>query len=165
MLAACMLAAAPMAQAAPRDPVLDLLGAVTANYRPGSRGHEDYFGDTRLDSIYSRAFAASFRAAWNRVMEDDEGIFEGDILTGADDGCPLADIALTDKADGTGGTLVDARFKPLTCLRGRPEADRTVHLVFKVIRQDDRDVIDDIVRIGDDGRERSVRAEMDGFHR
>ena len=63
MLAACMLAAAPMAQAAPRDPVLDLLGAVTANYRPGSRGHEDYFGDTRLDSIYSRAFAASFRAA------------------------------------------------------------------------------------------------------
>ena len=120
MLAACMLAAAPMAQAAPRDPVLDLLGAVTANYRPGSRGHEDYFGDTRLDSIYSRAFAASFRAAWNRVMEDDEGIFEGDILTGADDGCPLADIALTDKADGTGGTLVDARFKPLTCLGAGP---------------------------------------------
>ncbi len=51
------LTALAAAQAAPQDPVRDVLSAASSIWDPNSTTYADIFSDERLATIYSRAFA------------------------------------------------------------------------------------------------------------
>ena len=158
------LAAMTSASAAPQDPVRVVIDAASHNWQPEITEVDDYFSEERLDTIYSMAFAKSFRHAWALATENDDGIFEMDFIVNAQAACKFEDIKLEDKSAADGVTVVDARFNAFRCLTNGEDTTRVSHLVFKVITQDDHDVIDDILRV-DNGKERSIRQEMDGYGR
>jgi hypothetical protein len=159
-----LLACTP-AMAAPQDPVKNVLSAASSIWDSNSTAYQDIFSDERLASIYSRAFASSYRDAWKRASEDDEGIFDMDVIVHADDACVFENLTLTDEpADGK-VTIVHARFNAFGCANGGRDSKRVTALTFKVISEGGRDVIDDIVRIDDGGKHHSIRQEIDHYGR
>jgi len=159
------LAASASAQAAPQDPVRNVLSASSSNWDDNATTYEDIFSDQRLASIYSRAFAKSFDEAWKRASEDDEGVFQMDVIVHADDACVFENLALTDEPAGRDVTMVHARFNAFGCAKAGQDSKRVSHLVFRVIAEGGRDVIDDIERVEDDGTRHSVKQEIEGYGR
>lgn len=131
------LAASMPALAAPQDPVTDFLAAASRNGEPNATRYEDYFSDVRLDTIYSRAFAATFRNAWARAADEDEdededeGIFEMDFVINAQDGCPFENLKLAEAPQGKDATQVDARFNAFRCLTSDEDTKRISHVAFR----------------------------------
>lgn len=159
------LAASMPAFAAPQDPVRNVLAAASHDWRQDITENEDYFSEARVNSLYSRAFVKSLMDASALASANDDGIFEMDFLINSQTGCPFENIRLEDKPAADGATLVDTRFNAFRCLTNSEDTTRVSHLVFRVVHQDGRDAIDDIVRIDDAGKETSMRHEMDLYGR
>jgi len=159
------LTALAPAWAAPQDPVRNVLAAASSIWDPDSTTYADIFSDERLATIYSRAFAQSFNDAWKRGSEDDEGIFEMDVIVHAEDACVFENLDLIDEPADADVTMVHARFNAFGCAKGGQDTKRVSHLVFRVITEGGRDVIDDIERVEHDGKRHSVRQQIEGYGR
>lgn len=157
-----LLATSTAALAAPDDTVRTVLAAASHNWESEIAEVDDYFSEERLDTLYSKAFAKSFRDAWKLATDNDDGIFEMDFIVNAQAACKFEDIKLEDKAAAGGVTLVDSRFNAFRCLTNGEDTTRVSHLVFRIISQDGHDVIDDIERI-DGTEQKSIRQEMDKY--
>lgn len=156
------LAASIPALATPQDPVRNVLAAASHDWRQDITENEDYFSDARVRTLYSQAFVKSLMEASALASANDDGIFEMDFLINSQTGCPFENIKLDDKLATQGITFVDVHFYAFRCMTNGEDTTRVSHLIFKVIAQDGRDVIDDILRV-DDGKEKSIRQEMDGY--
>jgi hypothetical protein len=159
-----LLACAP-AMAAPQDPVKSVLSAASSIWDPNATTYQDIFSDERLASIYSRAFATAYRDAWKRASEDDEGIFDRDVIVHAEDACVFENLTLNDEPTSGDGTIVHARFNAFGCANGGRDSKRVTTLMFNVITEGGHDVIDDIVRIDDGGKHHSIRQEIERYGR
>ena len=159
------LTAATASLAAPQDRVRTLLEAISYNWRDDASVYQDPFSDARLASLYSSAFATAFRAAWDRGGPDSDGIFETDFFINADTGCPFENLKVDQNRNGAGVMSVTARFNAFGCERGEGDRLSISHLVFKIVDENGRDVIDDIVRIDEGGKETSIRTVMDSYGR
>ena len=160
-----IVALAGEAAAAPQDPVRNIMDAVEHNYTPEIESAEDYFSPERLKSIYSRSFAATFEAAAARAAANDEGVFEADVITNSQDACTLEDIMIEVKPAQADFTPVHATFRPFACMKDGPEKDEVRTVIFMVVEEDGRDVIDDIFQTDARKQAWSIKEQMDRYGR
>jgi hypothetical protein len=153
------------AAAAPRDPVANLMAAAEHNYTPEIEEAEDYFSPERLKTIYSRAFVKSYEDATARAMDNDEGVFEADMITDSQDACPLKDIKIDVKPAEADFTPVHVTFRPYACMKGDPTQSEIKTVIFMTVKEDGRDVIEDIFQTDADKRAWSIKEQMDRYGR
>lgn len=149
MLAAAFGMSATSAFAADmKAPVKTLLDAVAQNWNDNSDDDQDYFSEDRLNTLYSADFVAAYReASKHPAMDGAEGQtgnpFDYDVITNGQDGCALTDIRIEDDGDGQ----VTALFKNNTCLEGDADAQKDNTVIFHVVEEKGRAVIDDIYQV------------------
>jgi hypothetical protein len=136
-----------------KAPVAEIMSAATTNWQDMGTDSDtpppyvDYFSDDFLKRIYSRGFNAAYREAAKYPAYDDGGSpFDYDPIIGGQDGCALKDVTITEGQPAGGATPVTATFDNSHCFGERAADWKPEKLVFKVIEEDGRPVIDDIER-------------------
>jgi hypothetical protein len=125
----------------------------------------DYFEPERLSRLYSAAFIATYKEARKHpAFELEPGQTEGDpfgydVIVNSQDGCPLEDLNVAKSGEEGGVTTVTATFKLWRCSSDPAERDFPSEVRFRIIEENGRPVIDDIVRMLD-GEGLSLVEEM-----
>jgi hypothetical protein len=126
-------------------PVREIVEATARNWAEGSSGQEEeVFSQDRLSRLFSKDFGGAYAAASkNPPYDPPEGEttgfpFDYDPIAQGQDGCPFEDIRIEDDGDGQVTALFDNR----SCFDGGNAGDTV--LIFHVVEEDGRPVIDDI---------------------
>ena len=147
------------------QPVKAIMDLAKKTWVPGANSDENYFDVAHL-KYFSSEFTKTFHEAEKHPAYDtDTGVgypFEYDVIVGGQDSCELKDIKITAKEAVDGNTPVEVTFNGKSCMEGEEAKDLT-HLTFVVTEEGGKQVIDDIIREGDDSQEttNSLRDEMD----
>lgn len=142
-------------------PVKAVMDATVANWSGGDSDWQDIFDDAKLKQFYSKDFVAKYRAAAEFPAVDD-GIspFDYDVIVGGEDACPLENLTITPQAPSSGTTEVVAQFKKSTCMGTGAEYQAFTNVRFKVVDEDGRAVIDDILTTDESGNVGSLKDVM-----
>ncbi|MGF0538410.1 hypothetical protein ACQQ2Q_10470 [Agrobacterium sp. ES01] len=142
-------------------PVKTVMDITADNWSEDGGEGRDIFADDLLNSIYSKAFVAEYRAAAKYpVFDDSTTPFDYDVILNAQDGCALEDLSISQGQTSDGVTDVVARFNNTKCFGDAPENLRVEEVHFDVIDEDGHAVIDDIHPPSDGNLQGSVRADM-----
>lgn len=123
---------------------------------------EDVFSVDRLARLFSRDFARAFEAASkNPPFDIPEGEttgypFDYDPIAQGQDGCPFEDIRIEDDGDGQ----VTALFNNRRCFGEGAEYEADTVLIFHVIDEGGRSVIDDIYPVVDGQSGSSIKQDL-----
>ena len=136
-----------------KAPVSEVMAAAIANWQDMATDagtpppYTDYFSDDFLARLYSRDFVAKYREAAKYPAYDDGGSpFGYDPIIGGQDGCALKDVTTTEGPPAEGAEDVSVTFDNSHCFGERTADWQPEKLVFKLIEEDGRAVIDDIER-------------------
>lgn len=168
MIAATLLLAMATAASAaePQEPVKAVMDLAVGLWSddPKVEG-QDYFDASRLDTLYSKAFASAYREAAKHPLYDESGgPFGYDVITNGQDGCPLKEVNIARQAETAGVTDVKVTFKLMTCNEDDPDRDAVSEVHFDVVTENGRPVIADIHRVTD-GTADSLLKEMQDIAR
>ncbi|WP_210166309.1 hypothetical protein [Shinella sp. DD12] len=149
-----------------KAPVAEVMAAATANWQDMGTDtdtpppYTDYFSEDFLKRLYSKDFVAKYKEAAKFPAYDDGGSpFDYDPIIGGQDGCALKDVATAEGQPANGAEDVTVTFDNSHCFGERASDWQPEKLVFKVIEEDGRAVIDDIERPSfEDGA--SLKKEM-----
>jgi len=151
-----------------KAPVAEVMAAATANWKDLGEGADtdaappyiDYFSEDFLKRLYSRDFIAKYReAAKFPAYEDGGSPFDYDPIIGGQDGCALQDLTITEGQPANGAEDVTVTFDNSQCFGDRAADWQPEKLIFKLVEEDGRAVIDDIERTSfEDGA--SLKKEM-----
>lgn len=147
------------------QPVKIIMDLAQKTWLPGASSDANYFDNTYIKN-FSQEFAAQFHEAEKHPAYDtDTGVgypFEYDVIVGGQDSCELKDIKIAAGEAVDGNTPIEVTFNNKSCMEGEEAKDLT-HLTFVVTEENGKQVIDDILREGDDSQEatNSLRDEMD----
>ena len=128
------------------QPVKAIMDLAKKTWVPGANSDENYFDVAHL-KYFSSEFTKTFHEAEKHPAYDtDTGV-----------GYPFEYEEAVD-----GNTPVEVTFNGKSCMEGEEAKDLT-HLTFVVTEEGGKQVIDDIIREGDDSQEttNSLRDEMD----
>lgn len=123
---------------------------------------EDVFSVDRLQRLFSRDFARAFEAASkNPPFDLPEGEttgypFDYDPIAQGQDGCPFENIRIEDDGDGQ----VTAFFNNRRCFGEGAEYDVDTVLIFHVVDEEGRSVIDDIYPVVDGQSGSSIKQDL-----
>ncbi|THV10974.1 hypothetical protein [Rhizobium rhizophilum] len=123
---------------------------------------EDVFSVDRLSRLFSRDFALAFEAASkNPPFDPPEGEttgypFDYDPIAQGQDGCPFEDIRIEDDGDGQ----VTALFNNRRCFGEGAEYEADTVLIFHVVDEAGRAVIDDIYPVVDGQSGSSIKQDL-----
>lgn len=161
-----MVFAGPAAALDMTAPVQTLMEITRGNWEAGNEDLRYVFDDELLSSIYSADFVDAYReAAKKPAYEPPEGEATGDPfgydpIIGGQDSCPLEDLRVEDDGDGQ----VTALFKNRGCFE--PDTDNAERvLIFHVIEEEGRSVIDDIYPVEDGQSGQSIKDELHAIAR
>jgi hypothetical protein len=136
-----------------KAPVSEVMAAAAANWQDLGADtdtpppYADYFSEDFLKRLYSKDFVAKYKeAAKYPAYEDDGSPFDYDPIIGGQDGCALKDVTTTEEQPANGAEDVTVTFDNSHCFGERAADWQPETLVFKVIEEDGRAVIDDIER-------------------
>ena len=136
-----------------KAPVAEIMAAAITNWQDmGTESdtpppYVDYFSGDFLKRLYSKDFVAKYEAAAKYPAYDDGGSpFDYDPIIGGQDGCALKDVATTEGQPANGAEDVTVTFDNSHCFGERAADWQPETLVFKMIEEDGRAVIDDIER-------------------
>lgn len=136
-----------------KAPVSEIMAAATNNWQDMGTDTDtpppniDYFSEDFLKRLYSKDFAAKYREAAKYPAYDDGSTpFDYDPIIGGQDGCALKDVTTTEGAPADGAEDVTVTFDNSHCFGERAPDWRPEKLVFKLIEEGGRAVIDDIER-------------------
>ncbi|ANH06655.1 hypothetical protein shn_08590 [Shinella sp. HZN7] len=136
-----------------KAPVSEVMAAAAANWQDLGADtdtpppYADYFSEDFLKRLYSKDFVAKYKeAAKYPAYEDDGSPFDYDPVIGGQDGCALKDVTTTEGQPANGAEDVTVTFDNSHCFGERAADWQPETLVFKVIEEDGRAVIDDIER-------------------
>ncbi|MFN3364538.1 MAG: hypothetical protein ACK40W_11290 [Allorhizobium sp.] len=142
-------------------PVREVVEATARNWAEGSTGQEEeVFSTDRLTRLFSKDFASAFEAASKNPPYDiPEGEttgfpFDYDPIAQGQDGCPFEDIRIEDDGDGQVTALFDNR----SCFGGADAPDTV--LIFHVVEEGGRPVIDDIYPVEDGQSGSSIKQDL-----
>ncbi len=161
---AAILIATTASAADPAEPVKKVMDITVKNWSGEADDWKYIFDEDLLTTLFSKAFVAQYREASKKPASDVESGDKGDpfgydVVTNSQDGCPLQDVTITPAPPKDGVTDVTVKFKLWACM-DEAEMKATVDQVnFDVIEEDGRPVINDIHRVGDEGRD-SLLQEM-----
>ena len=137
--------------AAFKAPASEIMAAATVNWQDMATDSDtpppyvDYFSEDFLKRLYSRDFVAKYREAAKYPAYDDGGSpFDYDPIIGGQDGCALKDVVTTEGQFADGAEDVTVTFDNSHCFGERASDWQPEKLVFKMIEEDGRPVIDDI---------------------
>ncbi|MFC3072900.1 hypothetical protein [Shinella pollutisoli] len=167
LVALAFLLPLPALAADVRAPVAEIMAAAEANWRDmGTESDEpppyvDYFGEDFLARLYSRDFVAKYREAAKYPAYDDGGSpFDYDPIIGGQDGCALKDLTIGEGRPADGGAeTVTVTFDNSHCFGERALDWTPETLVFRIVEEDGRAVVDDIER-PDFEEDASLKKEM-----
>ena len=166
LVALALLLPLPAFAADMTAPVKEIMAAATENWKDLDANAEeppyiDYFSDDFLKRLYSRDFVAKYREAAKYPAYDDGGSpFGYDPIIGGQDGCALKDLTEGEPVAKGAATDVTVTFDTTHCFEeDRPADWKPVTLVFHLIEEDGRAVIDDIDRENTEGSG-SLKAEL-----
>jgi len=149
-----------------KAPVSELMAAATTNWQDLDADAEaqapyvDYFSEDFLKRLYSKDFVAKYReAAKYPAYEDSTSPFDYDPIIGGQDGCALKDVAITEGQPVNGAEDVTVTFDNSYCFGERAPDWQPEKLVFKLVEEDGRAVVDDIERTSFDASA-SLKKEM-----
>lgn len=136
-----------------KAPVSEVMAAAAANWQDLGADtdtpppYTDYFSEDFLKRLYSKDFVAKYKeAAKYPAYEDDGSPFDYDPIIGGQDGCALKDVTTVEGQPANGAEDVTVTFDNSHCFGERAADWQPEPLVFKVIEEDGRAVIDDIER-------------------
>jgi hypothetical protein len=155
-----LVLASPALAQSPEDPVKRLMGVTEARWT--DQENDGYFSDTALKNDFSKSFAAAYKEASKHPAYDDgsSNPFEYDVITSSQDGCPLEDIKIATGAIEDDVTEVNVSFKLWACAAADdPNHDSVNQVIFDIVSENGKPVINDIHRIID-GKPDSLVAEM-----
>ena len=161
--ALCVFAdAAPAADAT--DPVREVMDITSRNWVSMDGDWSYLFAEDPLRRLFSLRFQVAYHEAAERpAYETEDGgpgdPFGYDVVTASQDGCPLEDVSILPAAAQDGMTPVKVTFKLWRCLDQAELRDSLNEVLFDVVTEDGRYVIDDIHRVAPEGQD-SVLAEM-----
>lgn len=149
-----MMLALPALAFSPKAPVQKIMDQTVKNWSGNDEFHS-LFDENNLTNVFSVPFATAYReAAKNSVYagEDGEGAdpFGFDVITNSQDGCPLEDLKIEDDGAVAQASTVIATFKVWACMEGSDMQNLGNEVQFKVINENGRAVIDDIVQVTPD---------------
>lgn len=153
------------AHADPLTPVNEVMDVARQLWGENPPETLDYFEPDRLERLYSASFVAAYKEARKHpAFEPEPGETEGypfayDVIANSQDGCPLEDVNVARSGEEGGVTTVTATFKLWSCSEDPAERDFLSEVRFKVIEENGRPVISDIVRMLD-GEGLSLVEEM-----
>ena len=152
----------PAFAADPQQPVRAIMDVATALWSDKGASGQDYFDETRLTTLYSKAFVTAYRAAAKFPIYDEAGgPFGYDVVANSQEGCPLQDIAISTLGETAGVTDVKVTFKLYACYTDEPTyKDKVSEVHFDVVTEDGKSLIADLHRIDDDGKADSLMQEM-----
>lgn len=123
---------------------------------------EEVFSADRLQRVFSTDFARAFDGASKNPPHDPpEGEttgfpFDYDPIAQGQDGCPFENIRIEDDGDGQ----VTALFNNRSCFGEGPEYEADTVLIFHVIEENGRPVIDDFFPVVDGQSGRSIKQDL-----
>ncbi|TBN08476.1 hypothetical protein EYC79_21805 [Agrobacterium cavarae] len=165
MLAIAALFVSSSAFAAdPTEPVKKVMDITVKNWSGEADDWKYIFDEDLLTTLFSKAFIAQYREAskkpaYEAAAGEKGDPFGYDVVTNSQDGCPLQDVNISAAPPKDGVSDVTVKFKLWACM-DEAEMKATVDQVnFDVIEEDGKPVINDIHRVGDEGRD-SVQQEM-----
>ncbi|AJY48069.1 hypothetical protein TM49_09210 [Martelella endophytica] len=156
---ACLLATS--VAAAPEDPVREVMSVTVSNWA-GDAPFQDLFSQERLDRLFSDDFKAAYARAMTTPDAEEMGTpFDYDVVVNAQDGCPLRDVTIAPAVSEGDATVVDVRFRFLTC-SGEPPANQAwSETQFVIVDEAGKDRIDDIIATNPEGMTLSARDQLD----
>ncbi|MFN7165551.1 MAG: hypothetical protein ACK4NV_00780 [Pannonibacter sp.] len=144
-------------------PVREVMSATEANWREGASEFQDVFAEDRLVRLFSKDFVERYRKAASTEYAKEAGSpFSYDVVVNGQDGCALRNITITPGPAKGGATEVLAKFQNLTCFGNDQEYQAFTETRFKVITEDGKPVIDDIITMMD-GSALSIKSELDAL--
>lgn len=136
-----------------KAPVSEIMSAATTNWQDMGTDSDtpppytDYFSEDFLTRLYSKDFVAKYKEGAKYPAYDDGGSpFDYDPIIGGQDGCALKDITVTEGQPAGGAEDVTVTFDNSHCFGERAADWEPEKLLFKVIDEDGRAVINDIER-------------------
>ena len=136
-----------------KAPVSEIMTAATGNWQDMGTDSDtpppyvDYFSEDFLTRLYSKDFVAKYREAAKYPAYDDGGSpFDYDPIIGGQDGCALKDVTTVEAQPANGAEDVTVTFDNSHCFGERASDWKPETLVFKMIEEDGRAVVDDIER-------------------
>lgn len=153
------------AHADPVAPVKALMDLVVQVWSDNPPEDSEYFSAKRLETSFSDQFVQAFAAASkNPPFGLEEGQtsgypFDYDVITYSQDGCPLEDVKITDTGKSGAVTSVKVTFRLWGCSEDATEKAVVSEVLFDVIEEGGRPVINDIKRVFE-GESLSLVEEM-----
>lgn len=158
------LVGAPVAAFAadPTVPVKTVIEVAAGNWSETSPTANDVFDNERLGQLFSADFANVYREASKHPAYDPpEGEttgspFDYDPIAGGQEGCAFENIRVEDDGEGQ----VTALFNNRKCLGDDPAYKEDTVLIFHVVEEQGRTVIDDMYRVEDGQSGKSLKDEL-----
>ena len=166
IVAALVLLPSVGAAADATAPVREIMATATNNWvdvtgdNDNPPDYVDYFNDEFLQRLYSKDFIAKYReAAKYPAYEDGGSPFDYDVIAMGQDGCSIKDLKIEAGPVADGATTVKTAFDNSHCFGERAADWKPMEVDFRIVEEDGRPVIDDILR-PQDGDPGSVKAEL-----
>ncbi|WP_430512972.1 hypothetical protein [Pannonibacter phragmitetus] len=141
-------------------PVREIMKMTEANWSERGGEFQDIFDASRLKVLFSSDFAARYEKAMQGEYARESGSpFDYDVIVNGQDGCPLKNITITAAPPQGGVTDVKARFQAVTCFGQEAEYQAYNETLFKVVLENGKPVVDDIV-LSMDGVPFSIKSEL-----
>lgn len=159
---ALCLSATTVLAADPRTPVKEVIDVTAKNWANDNPDYQDVFSEKRLGRLFSADFVAVYTEASKHPAFDlPEGEttgspFDYDPIAGGQDGCPFENIRIEDDGDGQ----VTALFNNRKCFGSDAEYQKDTVLIFHVVEERGRPVIDDIYPVVDGNSGSSIKDEL-----
>lgn len=148
----------------PAEPVRKVMDVTVKNWSGTAEDWKYLFDEDMLTSLFSKGFVDQYREASRKPAYEAESGKTGDpfgydVVTNSQDGCPIQDLAVDAAPAKDGKSDVTAKFKLWACMDEAEMKAMVDEVHFDVIEESGNPVIDDIHRVGDEGRD-SLRKEM-----
>lgn len=122
----------------------------------------DYLSGVPLHENFSVAFAAIAEKGEAQAEQDDQPFVDYEPVLGGQDSCPMKDLSLTNDGEKDGVYTIVAKFKASYCFTDGG-SNAVSETDFKVIAQDGKPVIDDIINIVPDSEPLSLKDVMKSY--
>lgn len=163
LLLVCLTGApAAVFAADPTAPVRAVIDVAAGNWSETSPTAHDVFDNERLGQLFSADFAKTYREASKHPAYDPpEGEttgspFDYDPIAGGQEGCAFENIRVENDGDGQ----VTALFNNRKCLGDDPAYKEDTVLIFHVVEEQGRAVIDDMYRVEGGQSGKSLKDEL-----
>lgn len=164
VLGFCLASVTPLAAASDvTTPVREVIQVAASNWDEKiDEPSEDVFSPDRLSRLFSKDFARAFEAASkNPPFDPPEGEttgfpFDYDPIAQGQDGCAFENIRIEDDGDGQ----VTALFNNRLCFGDGPQYQADTVLIFHVVEEGGRSVIDDFFPVVDGQSGASIKQDL-----